>query len=282
MILSECLIRNIIKTSLTQQLIKENEENEKPHHPFVEELKQKYKNLNKDKSPKKFTENLMGILDLCKNKINHIMWKNDKVEQQKATILDLFDYTNDDTAANFLKNQRSIEKIINDFPNSPLEILLQNAFTNQIILSKNSDLRGKDEFQINDPKKVVKNKQRQLIDLINDKSKHKEIVNRLIKTVKYRSNNKLKKLKEIWAKIINFESISSITAHKIIKYVDGITKKYTNDMNNNELDSLIKSAKTLLKADREVLDKAIISVISAPQGNDMNYSSAHDYMATNL
>ena len=156
MLITENKLRQIIKNSLIKKVIKENDE------------KTEQKN---------FIKNILRILNMCKGKTDDIMWTEQKIEDQKNYLIMKFDYKND-TQDNFLKNQQqAIKNIDKKYYNSPLEILFTNLFRNYKFIEDSGKIS-----KINQKK----DKRPILISLINDESKHKEIVNRLIKTVAYR------------------------------------------------------------------------------------------------
>lgn len=155
MLLTENQLRNLIKNSLIKKMINENEENS---------------------NKQEFVKNVLNILNMCKNKIKDIMWTDEKIEEQKDALIVHFNYHND-TAAELYKKQVTIERLKKKFYNSPLEILLTNLMNNKEILNPLNKVNPVDQS---------KDTRAPLINLINDESKHKEIVDRLIKTIAYR------------------------------------------------------------------------------------------------
>ncbi len=155
MIITESQIRKIIKSTLLNNFLKESKE-------------------NKSLQQKEFSQNILKILDLCKNKIKQYkMWSDDSIEQQKDLfVAGLFNAFND-TAQDSLKRQGQMEKLKKNFPNSPLEILLNNLITNKNFFKPVNK----------------KDKRPALIELINNEKNHAAIVSRLISTLKYRQKN---------------------------------------------------------------------------------------------
>jgi heme oxygenase len=217
-------------------------------------------------------ENIIKVLDLCKNKLKNITWNNEMIELQKTHMLRLID--NDsmiDSTENFLKKQNLISNLIKSFYGSPLEILLQNLTTNKKIFN--------DETGEIIPTSQQPTTKTPLINLINDTSKHEEIVSRLISTVKYRQKNEdnenfleentklasfIKIMDQIYIKqadinksLPNRKSGSTGVKDKISNYASKIIKQYEKNPNDKALDAIIKNVNTLKNATEDVIMKAL-------------------------
>jgi len=155
MLLTENQLRNLIKHSLIKKMINENEGKEK----------------------KGFVKNMLDILEKCKGKLDDNMWTDKSIDTQSRMLMTLAFHPQDDNVSKLLEKQTGIEKLKKLFYNSPLEILLTNLMSNKEILNPLNKVN---------PVAQKKDTRKPLIDLINDKSRHNEIVTRLVKTVAYR------------------------------------------------------------------------------------------------
>jgi hypothetical protein len=157
MIITENKIRSLIKKTLLHSILNENS-------------KVKFSDAF---DSKQLIIKMLKILDACKDRISTLkLWSNDSIEDQKNALKMLFkdkDINNISAEDLFfdINYDEDLNQIKLKFNNSPLEIMLTNCLGSGI----------------------PNDKRRILIELIaNDEID--QIINRLIKTVSYRSKNK--------------------------------------------------------------------------------------------
>lgn len=155
MIITENKIRSLIKKTLLHSILNENSK----------------ENISEVFSNKKLIANMLEILEECKDRITkEKFWTNDSIDNQKNILKNMFDDIENISAEDLFFNtdyDYELKNISEKFPNSPLEILLTNCL--------GSGIKG-------DKRKI-------LLELIANGEIDK-IVNRLIKTVSYRSKSK--------------------------------------------------------------------------------------------